>query len=187
MCLLGIRQLVSQKFYEVLIGIRGIQYYTTPQSTVRTLKISAYSGVCENTILYLRDTVPGFKIETICLNYPVSDDEIITRTKSALELNKKIKLVFMDAISSLPAVRFPWEKVCQLCHQYKVYSLVDGAHAITQIPIDISQTKPDFFISNLHKWSYVPRGCALLYVRRPLQSLVHSIPIGETYVSSTNE
>ena len=123
-------------------------------------------------------------MKKIELDYPISDDEVIRLTESALKSNKNIKLVLTDAISSLPAVRFPWERVCQLCREKGVYSLVDAAHAITQIPVDISQAKPDFFISNLHKWSYVPRGCALLYVRQPLQSLVHSIPIGEKYISS---
>ena len=124
------------------------------------------------------------------LQYPISDEAIINLTKSTLELDKSeknIKLVLMDAISSLPGVRFPWEKICQLCHQYNVYSLVDGAQAITQIPVNISETQPDFFVSSLHKWSYVPRGCAVLYVRRDLQPLVHSIPIGETYVNSAQQ
>src|SRR5436305_25499 len=91
----------------------------------------------------------------------------------------------MDAISSLPGVRFPWEKVCTLCRNYNVYSLVDAAHAVTQIPVDISKSQPDFFVSNLHKWSYVPRGCALLYVRRDLQKHVHCLPVGHGYVSTT--
>lgn len=124
-------------------------------------------------------------MEKVELDYPVSDDEIIKLTETALKLNKNIKLILMDAISSLPGVRFPWEEICYLCRQHKIYSLVDAAHAITQIPVDVTISQPDFFVSNLHKWSYVPRGCAVLYVQRPLQRLVHSLPIGHGYVSST--
>ena len=124
-------------------------------------------------------------MEKIELDYPISDDEILSLTESALQSNKNIKLILMDALSSLPGVRFPWEKLCQLSRQRKIYSLVDAAHAITQIPVDISKSRPDFFVSNLHKWSYVPRGCAVLYVRRELQSLVHSMPISHGYVSSS--
>jgi len=128
------------------------------------------------------DTVSGFKMNKIELDYPVSDDEIVSRTETALNSDSSIKLVLMDAITSLPGVRFPWERVCKLCRQYNVYSLVDGAHAVIQIPVDIAATQPDFFVANLHKWSYVPRGCAVLYVRRPLQQLVHSIPISHGYI-----
>ena len=124
-------------------------------------------------------------MEKIELDYPVSDDDIVKLTDAALKSNKNIKLVLMDAISSLPGVRFPWERVSSLCRQYKIYSLIDAAHAITQIPIDVKTSQPDFLVSNLHKWSYVPRGCALLYVRRPLQRLVHSLPISFGYVGSS--
>jgi hercynylcysteine S-oxide lyase len=116
------------------------------------------------------------------LDYPVSDVDVIKRTESALKSNRKIRLVLMDAISSLPGVRFPWERVCQLCREHNVYSLVDGAQAITQISVNIAKSQPDFFVSSLHKWTYVPRGCAVLYVRRPLQALVNSMPIEENYV-----
>ena len=142
-------------------------------------------GACEKTIQYLCDTVPGFKMEKVDLDYPVSDDEIVKLTETTLKLKKNIKLILMDAISSLPGVRFPWEEICHLCRQHKIYSLVDAAHAITQIPVDVTTSQPDFFVSNLHKWSYVPRGCAILYVRHPLQRLVHSLPIGHGYVSSS--
>jgi selenocysteine lyase/cysteine desulfurase len=136
-------------------------------------------------VQYLCDTVPGLKTVKIELEYPISNDEILALTQSALEKDLSVKLVLIDAISSLPGVRFPWERVCGLCRQNGIYSLVDGAHAVTQIPVDIAKSQPDFFVSNLHKWSYVPRGCAVLYVRSPLQHLIHSIPTGHGYISST--
>jgi hercynylcysteine S-oxide lyase len=136
-------------------------------------------------VQYLVDMIPGFKIRKIQLDYPVTDNEILERTEKALQTDRSIKLVLMDAISSLPGVRVPWERLCHICRQYQVYSLVDAAHAVTQIPVNISEANPDFFVSNLHKWSYVPRGCAVLYVQRELQPLVHSLPIGHGYVSTS--
>ena len=136
-------------------------------------------------IQYQCDINEGIQLLKIDLDYPVSDYEILQKTEAMLKSQKGIKLLLMDAISSLPGVRFPWERVCKLCRQYGVYSLVDGAHAVTQVSVDIAQAQPDFFVSNLHKWSYVPRGCAVLYVRKDLQHLVHCFPIGHGYVSST--
>lgn len=134
---------------------------------------------------YLCDTIPDFKSVKLELDYPISDEQILALTKFALIKDPAIKLVLLDAISSLPGVIFPWEQVCHLCRQHGVYSLVDGAHAVTQMAVDVTQSQPDFFVSNLHKWSYVPRGCALLYVRSSLQKLIHSIPIGHGYISFT--
>ena len=134
---------------------------------------------------YLCDTIDGFKTIKIELDYPISDDDILRLTESTISGNDRIKLVLVDAISSLPGVRFPWERVCAICRKYKIYSFVDAAHAITQIPIDIAKSQPDFFVSNLHKWSYVPRACAVLYARRDLQKLLHAVPIGHGYISTT--
>jgi hercynylcysteine S-oxide lyase len=91
----------------------------------------------------------------------------------------------MDAISSLPGVRFPWERVCSLALPRNILTFIDAAHAITQIPVDISRSQPSFFVSNLHKWSYVPRPCAVLYARRDLQTQLHAMPIGYGYMSSS--
>lgn len=35
----------------------------------------------------------------------------------------------------------------KICREYGVYSLVDGAHLIGQIPIDVGSADPDFLIS----------------------------------------
>jgi selenocysteine lyase/cysteine desulfurase len=142
-------------------------------------------GSCEKTVQFLCDTVPGFSMVKVDLDYPISNEEIVVRTKGALSANSNVRLILMDAISSLPGVRFPWEEICALCRERKIYSLVDAAHAVTQIPVNIFKSDPDFFVSNLHKWSYIPRGCAVLYIRRELQSKIHSIPIGHGYISST--
>lgn len=41
----------------------------------------------------------------------------------------------------------PWERMVQVCKEEGVISLVDGAHAIGQIKLDLSSADPDFFIS----------------------------------------
>ena len=39
------------------------------------------------------------------------------------------------------------ESLVDLCRQHNILSLVDAAHAIGQIPVNLSQSKPDYFIS----------------------------------------
>ena len=43
--------------------------------------------------------------------------------------------------------------------------LIDGSHAIGQLPLDLSPKTliADFYVSNLHKWFLAPRSCAFLY------------------------
>lgn len=46
-----------------------------------------------------------------------------------------------------PSVLYPWEKVVTLCKKYGALSIIDGAHAIGQIPLDIKKADCDFFVS----------------------------------------
>jgi selenocysteine lyase/cysteine desulfurase len=44
--------------------------------------------------------------------------------------------------------------------------MVDGAHAVAHIPVDISALNCDYYGSSLHKWLSSPLGAGLLYVRK---------------------
>lgn len=42
--------------------------------------------------------------------------------------------------------------------------LIDGAHALGQLPVNLQQLQPDFFVSNCHKWLCGARGSAIMWV-----------------------
>jgi selenocysteine lyase/cysteine desulfurase len=133
-----------------------------------------------------------YKVELVRvqLNYPLEDEEVVSLTKEAIERENakggsKIVMCVVDALSSLPGVRLPFEAVTKLVQEHGILSLVDGAHAIGQIELNISELDPDFFITNCHKWLYSPRGCAILYVAKRNQGFIHPTTINYAYTFHT--
>ncbi|VEU21297.1 DEKNAAC102355 [Brettanomyces naardenensis] len=141
-------------------------------------------GACGNTVDYVVNRY-DLKLKILDIQFPTTEKAILARFESAFEEFKSAgtgkALSIYDTICSMPGVRMPFEKVTDLCKQYGITSCIDGAHSIGMLPIDIQKINPDFYTSNLHKWLYVPRGCAVLYVNPKFQDYIMPFPISHTY------
>lgn len=84
---------------------------------------------------------------------------------------------------SMPGVIVPWERLVTLFRSQDIISLVDAAHQIGQLPINLRSSAPDFWLSNCHKWLLAHRAVAVLYVAKQWQRVVHSLPVGNAYTS----
>jgi selenocysteine lyase/cysteine desulfurase len=139
-----------------------------------------------NTLEYLteRNQFSIYRIEHIL---PLSDEEICRDFERMLETvlkdGKKAKLAIFDTITSLPAVRMPFERLTEICRAHGILSCIDGAHGVGQLPLKLAELDPDFFVSNCHKWFYTPRACAVLYIPVRNQHLIRStIPTGFNFL-----
>ena len=74
-------------------------------------------------------------------------------------------VVVIDAIASNPGLYMPWQQVVQIaCREEDVSSIVDAAHSISQdMDINLSESKPDFWISVRRYLSHLANQLNVLY------------------------
>ena len=92
---------------------------------------------------------------------PATADEVVGRIAEAI--TPSVRLAIVDHITSPTALLLPLERIIPELRRFDARVLVDGAHAVGQIPLDLAALRPDWYVSNAHKWLFAPKGCAFLY------------------------
>jgi len=157
---------------------------------------SAYAMV-KNTASWLArsssGTVQNVEV-SLGPDFPMAGDaSVLNPLRDALKKHKgKVRLLVVSHITSVPAATLPIAEILALARSPEALGsgaafpvLVDGAHALGQIDIDLqAMGDPDFYVSNAHKWLYAPKGSAFLYVRRDRQEANFPEP---TVISSSGK
>lgn len=100
---------------------------------------------------------------TLCL--PIGDDEIIARYAQAMREAVKPKLLLLSQVTPANGQQMPVREIMALAREHGIDVLLDSAHALGQVDVDVQAMGIDFAGFNLHKWLGAPAGLGVVYIR----------------------
>ncbi|MDX9690286.1 MAG: aminotransferase class V-fold PLP-dependent enzyme [Proteobacteria bacterium] len=104
----------------------------------------------------------GCKVTLIPLSFPhPCPEECVAALDRAITQNTKLAL--LDHVTSATALVLPIKEMVQLCRKRGVLSLVDGAQAPGNVSLNLQDIGADWYVGNMHKWYFAPRGCGFLW------------------------
>jgi isopenicillin-N epimerase len=87
---------------------------------------------------------------------------------------ERTRAVFLSHITSVTALLLPVEEVVARARSEGLVTIVDGAHAVAQVDLDLTELGADFYAATCHKWLCGPKGSGFLYVRPEWQERTHA-------------
>ncbi|KAI0905856.1 aminotransferase family protein-like protein [Ustulina deusta] len=150
--------------------------------------ILVYEVVYESArggLAWLEETF-GVRVEVVPLKIPLTDAELVDAVIGAArrinqnqdlgdgKVRERVRLAIVDTIVSMPGLRIPFEILVPALQAEGALVLVDGAHGIGHVDIDLAKLNPDFLMTSLNKWLFVPRGVSALYVPKRNQKLIRT-------------
>lgn len=157
--------------------LKSIEFDCGGNEVILTTNLNYYAILMaiEYTSTYRFSKSNQIHVHKIDLKVPLkSKDDIISSFDEAcreLVDRKKLRLrlAVVDHISSATAILYPITEINKTIRKWapECKILIDGAHALGQVNLELDNFGCDFYVSNLHKWFLAPRSCSFLYTSDP--------------------
>jgi isopenicillin-N epimerase len=140
-------------------------------------------GACKRLLEFVA-WQSGAKLVEADYSFPVNSPEVIVDTVLA-KVTPKTKIALIDHISSATALIHPVETLVRELDKRGVDTMIDGAHALGSIPLDLQQIGAAYYTANCHKWLCSPKSAAILHVRQDKQKGI--VPVVISHAGHTAE
>jgi isopenicillin-N epimerase len=136
---------------------------------------------CRNTVNYIAKKTGAVIVEAI-IDFPVISEDYILE-QLLYYVTPKTKIALIDHITSPTGIIMPVAEIVSELDKKGIDTIVDGAHALGNIPLKIEEFGAAYYTGNCHKWLCAPKGSAFLYARsdkkRQIDPLTISLCAGD--------
>jgi isopenicillin-N epimerase len=77
----------------------------------------------------------------------------------------RTRAVFTSHVTSETGLIVPIEQIVSRARALGLTTIVDGAHAAAQVPLNLTSLGADYYAGTCHKWLMAPKGSGFLHVR----------------------
>ncbi len=113
----------------------------------------------------------GVVVKELPFPIPTSDpSEILSRFEDAI--TPRTRVISVSHLTFPTGCMLPVRELAALARPRGVLTLIDGAHAIGMMDLDMHDLGADFYASSPYKWAGAPVGTGFLYMRRESQDRV---------------
>ena len=114
----------------------------------------------------------GVRVKEVFIPSPLdSEDDVVSRVEEAI--SRKTKALSFCHVTR-GGHRYPVKKLAAMAQDRGLLTLVDGAQAAGQFPINLHDLGCDTYAVSLHKWILAPAGTGFLYVRQDARKRIRS-------------
>lgn len=81
-------------------------------------------------------------------------------------ITSRTKVIALPHLSCTIGQLFPVREIAQLARAKNIFYMVDGAHPVGMMPVDVKALDCDAYVTCGHKWLLGPKGTGFVYVRK---------------------
>ncbi|MFT5723800.1 MAG: selenocysteine lyase/cysteine desulfurase [Bacteroidia bacterium] len=115
-------------------------------------------------------------IEIRMLELPKTGEECLERLKKLV--TKRTKVIAVPHVTCTTGQVLPIKEICAFAKSRGIYTLIDGAHGVGMLNLDVKDLGCDMYASCCHKWMLGPKGTGVLYANKALIKEMDALFVG---------